>query len=390
MFKQFYRRFLEANPDTLNFAAHSHHYWPDVTRDAMLQYWDDSARLVGHKWDHVFGTVVPAAQRHVATALGLAAPEQIVFGASTHEFVCRLLSCFPVDRPIRLLTTDGEFYSFRRQMLRLAEDDLVRPTIVPTEPVAEFADRMKSQLAQHEFDLVCLSHAFFNSGFVVTELDEILDAVDFDRTQVLIDAYHVFCALPVSYAKHGARLFVTGGGYKYAQAGEGACFLSVPAGTSLRPRNTGWFAEFDSLEAGQPGGVGYRSGGQRFAGATYDPTGTYRLNAAMDLLQQHGISIADVHAHVVALQSRFLERLSDSPHRLLTAETLLFERERSLHGHFLTFELPDAPTTARLAGQLANARVEIDYRGNRMRFGFGLYQDVADVDELFDRIGRLA
>ena len=79
MYKHLYKRFLEHNQGTLNFAAHSHHYWPDATRDAMLQYWDDTAKMVGDKWDHVFGTVVPDAQKYVAQYLDLPHPEQIVF-----------------------------------------------------------------------------------------------------------------------------------------------------------------------------------------------------------------------------------------------------------------------------------------------------------------------
>ncbi len=36
--------FRNADPGRLHFAAHSHAYWPDVTRDAQIQLWDDAAR----------------------------------------------------------------------------------------------------------------------------------------------------------------------------------------------------------------------------------------------------------------------------------------------------------------------------------------------------------
>ena len=49
------RRFLAANPGRLHFAAHSHHPWPDVTRQAVLDGWDDAARLMDRKWDRIFG-----------------------------------------------------------------------------------------------------------------------------------------------------------------------------------------------------------------------------------------------------------------------------------------------------------------------------------------------
>lgn len=389
MYKHLYRRFLEKNAGTLHFAAHSHHYWPDATRDAMTRYWDDSARMVGRKWNHIFGTVVPEAQQHVATWLQLKHPEQIVFAPNTHEFVCRVLSCFPPGKPTRVLTSDSEFYSFRRQMLRYAEDGTVEPTVVAADPIASFADRFIEQLHAHQFDLVYLSHAFFNSGFVVTELDRILSKVDFEVTQVMIDAYHSFCALPISYRRYGDRLFVTGGGYKYAQAGEGVCFLSVPKGTWLRPANTGWYSAFGSLESGQSGSVQYGADGQRFAGATFDPAGLYRFNAAMEALADDGITIDQVHRHVGDLQLRFRTRVKDLDHPMLTAERLLYDPNRELHGHFYTFELPGAEQTAALAKQLSSEGIVTDYRGNRIRFGFGLYQDIGDVDELFERLRRL-
>jgi selenocysteine lyase/cysteine desulfurase len=386
MYKHLFKRFLAEHADTLDFAAHSHHYWPDATRDAMLRYWDDAAKMVGDKWNHVFGTVVPEAQQNVAKCLGLPHPEQIVFGPSTHEFVCRVLSCFPVDRPIRLLTTDSEFYSFRRQMLRMAEDNVVEPTIIETEPIDTFEPRFAKAIGSQEFDLIYVSHTFFNSGYVIQDLDAILDRVDFDRTQVMIDAYHSFCALPVSYMKYGDRMFVTSGGYKYAMGGEGTCFLSVPKNTQLRPSNTGWFAAFGSLESGQTGGVQYGAGGQRFAGATFDPTGTYRYNAAMQALEDEGVSIADVHQHVQSLQARFLTHLADAKHQHLRRNRLLYDEARTQHGHFFTFELESADATAQFAKQLKSAGVEIDYRGSRIRFGFGLYQDISDVDALFERL----
>ena len=56
------------------------------------------------------------------------------------------------------------------------------------------------------------------------------------------------------------------------------------------------------------------------------------------------------------------------------------------HGHFLTFVLPSVAQTKALAEDLETAGVIVDYRGNRLRFGFGLYQDENDVDELFQRL----
>ena len=41
-----------------------------------------------------------------------------------------------IDRAPKIVTTDGEFHTFKRQTERLAEDDLIDIVAVPTEPFA--------------------------------------------------------------------------------------------------------------------------------------------------------------------------------------------------------------------------------------------------------------
>src|SRR5262245_37740520 len=86
-----FSRFRNADPDRLHFAAHSHAYWPDATRDAQLQVWDDAARFVDEKWSHVLGEVWPAVARGVAQHLRLPDPATLVSATNTHEFVNRLI-----------------------------------------------------------------------------------------------------------------------------------------------------------------------------------------------------------------------------------------------------------------------------------------------------------
>src|SRR5829696_6481551 len=52
-----FARFREADPDRLHFSAHSHHFWPDVTRKAQLAAWDDAARFADDKWECILGEV---------------------------------------------------------------------------------------------------------------------------------------------------------------------------------------------------------------------------------------------------------------------------------------------------------------------------------------------
>jgi selenocysteine lyase/cysteine desulfurase len=165
-------------------------------------------------------------------------------------------------------------------------------------------------------------------------------------------------------------------------AGEGACFLHVPPGWLPRPRATGWFAGFGGL-ATSGSDVPYATGGSRFMGATFDPSGLYRFNAAMDWMAGLGIDAATIHAHSHALQARFVVGLEGSA---LDPTRLVVPISEHRRGNFLAFDLGDAEAWQT---HLAATGVVVDRRARRLRFGFGLYHAAEDVDELLMRLRRL-
>lgn len=374
-----FSRFLTVAPERLHFAAHSHHPWPNVTREAQLQAWDDAARLIDDKWEHVLGPVLEEFRRHVAEQLNLPDPDTIAVAPNTHEFLKRILSCFPADKPIRILTSDSEFHSFSRQIARLEEENAVSVTRVPTEPFASFEDRFAETARENEFDLVFVSQVFFNSGFAA-DARRLVEAAG-DEAMAVIDGYHGFMARPTDLSAVAGRAFYIAGGYKYAMAGEGACFMHCPPGRGLRPRDTGWYAAFGHLAHAQAGQVGYSTDGWRFMGATFDPSGLYRFNAVMRWLRDEGLSPAIIHAHAKALQEQFLHQAADSA--LLSEARLVVPQDETRRGNFLTFETPKAQAIYR---RLQNMHVVTDVRGERLRLGFGIYQTQEEVTELIKRM----
>lgn len=379
MYKQFYQRFLQANEGKQHFACHSHHYWPDVTREAMLEYWDDTARLVDDKWHYIFTEKVPQTQQLIADILHLPQPEQIVFAPNTHELVMRLLSCFDTDKPLRILTSDSEFYSFARQVKRLAEAEHVTVDMIATEPFDSFENRF-IEAAKQAYDLIFCSQVFFNSGVAVTDLPAfVLQLAQHTDAMIAIDGYHAFMAIPTDLSAIAERIFYIAGSYKYAQGGEGCCFMAVPATSQHRPVYTGWFAEFGTLSAEKSALVLYSQDGYRFAGATMDLSPLYRLNAVLRLFKQQGITVGRIHRYVQQLQQHFLQHLSQQQHPLLNEQHLL-TKDLAQHGHFLTFRLPGSGTVAEMAAALKRAGIETDYRVDRLRFGFALYHNATDYD----------
>ncbi|MBE2249525.1 MAG: aminotransferase class V-fold PLP-dependent enzyme [Myxococcus sp.] len=377
-FKAHFRRTLDAQPGRLHFAAHSHHPWPDVTFEAHQQAWLDAARHLDSKWDLVFEQLIPRVQGRVAQELDLSSPASLVFAPNTHELVLRLLSCLPA-RP-RVVTSDAEFHSLDRQLRRLEEDDLVEVTRVATEPFDSFQARLSDAAAAQRAQLVFVSHVFFNSGAALRDVPALVKALPADA-MVVLDGYHGFCAVPTSLAAVEDRCFYVAGGYKYAMAGEGACFLHVPKPTSFRPRNTGWFAAFGALQDKHDGRVPYATQGAAFWGATFDPAGLYRLDASLAWRERVGLTTDVTRAHAHALQRRFIAGLT--PQHPVGEGQLVVPLADAHRGQFLTFRTPDAKA---LSARFKERHVITDARDDRLRFGFGPYQDEADVDALLARL----
>ena len=362
--KHLFSRALGAAPDRLHFAAHSHHLWPDASYAGQIEAWDDAARLADHKWDRVFGEVIPEAQGHIARELALPDPATIAFAPNTHDFLVRIVSALPMERP-RVLASDGEFHSFRRQSLRWAEAGRIDLTMVPLDAVVEAADA-------GQFDLIFASQVQFNSGRVLDGIAHLAALARPEGPWVVIDGYHGFMATPTDLSGVADKVFYLSGGYKYAMAGEGVCFLHAPPQFGPRPEVTGWYAAFDDLAAPQ-GGVGYAPDGRRFLGSTFDPSGIYRFNAVRRMLDAEGLDTAKISAHCDGLKARFLAA-DPLPELAVTSAP---------QARFLALKGPDA--AARHAALTAQ-QVITDLRDDVLRIGFGLYQDAADVDALLDRI----
>lgn len=370
-FKRLFSRALAAAPGRLHFAAHSHHLWPDVSYAAHVAAWDDAAALADHKWGKVMGDIYPAAQAHVARELCLTSPDSISFSGNTHDFLVRIFASID-RRPVRVLATDGEFHSFRRQMARWVEAGAATLDTSRAEGIAARAQA-------GNYDLIFASQILFNSGTATPGLDALAALAQPRGPWVVIDGYHGFMAVPTDIGPMADRIFYLAGGYKYAMAGEGVCFLHAPAGFAPRPTVTGWYAAFDDLSL-PPGAVGYATDGSRFLGSTFDPSGLYRFVAVQDMLAREGLTTTVVSAHCAALRDRFV---AANPFPQLS---WLNPPGAGASARFLAYQGSEAPAIHAL---LDTANVVTDLRGDVLRIGFGLYQDADDVDALLDRIAAM-
>lgn len=383
--KSLFSRALELDPERLHFAAHSHHLWPDASFDGQVRAWVEANHFADRKWDLIFDEVIPTAQRHVAKELNLPDPETVVFGSNTHDFLIRIVSGLE-SRPVRILTTDGEFHAFRRQADRWSEAGEAVVTRIPLEPFDTFNERFVEAASTGDFDLIVVSQVFFKTGMAIGCVDDLAELARPEGPWVVIDGYHGFMATPTDLSAVADRIFYVSGGYKYAMTGEGAGFLHAPVGYCPRPVITGWFAEFGNL-MGLPGDVQYRADAGRFLGATSDSTPLYRFNAVRAMLDEHGLTTADISAHAEALIRQFHTALTGGDCGQLSEATVINPPvSGQAPARFLALRHADAQTWR---ARLLEHNIITDVRDDVIRFGFGLYQDQADVEQLIARCADL-
>jgi kynureninase len=357
-----------------------------VALDGVVECFEDAALCVDDKWGRAFAKA-DAVRAAVGALLGDPAAD-VALGQNTHELVVRFLSALDLRARPRLVTTDGEFHTLRRQLARLGEAglDVERVEAAPAETLAErLAAAVDDRTAA-----VLVSVVLFETARVVPGLDALARACAARGAELLVDVYHALGPRRVSLPELGLEsAWVTGGGYKYLQLGEGVCFLRLPShATEMRPVFTGWFAEFDALAAephpGRP--VPYGGGASRFAGATYDPTSHYRAARVLRYFAERGLTPAVLEAsyrHQVALLAHEVDAL-DLPADVLTRDRSLGSDEV---GGFLALESPCADALRR---GLADAGVSTDSRGRWLRLGPAPYLSDDQLRAGVARLGSVA
>ena len=364
--------------ERLLLTGHSHQAWPDRGFEGQQAAWLDAARYVDDKWDQAF--LRAERVREGFAALMGDREGDLALSANTHELVVRLLSALPLAARPRLVTTDGEFHSIRRQLDRLEEAGLVIVR-VPEQPLDSLADRLAGAVDDRT-SLVLVSAVFFDTGRIARGLAEVAERCRRHGSRFLVDAYHALNVVPFALAAEGLDdAFVVGGGYKYCQLGEGNCFLRIPPRSDLRPVVTGWYSEFTVLADRQRAErVAYGQGGNRFAGATYDPTSHYRAAEVFDFFREQGLTPAllrEVSQHQIGVLLSAFDALDLDP-GVLT-------RDRACPpGEIAGFLALRSPRATELARRLRVRGVWADARGEILRLGPAPY--LSDV-QLRDAVG---
>jgi kynureninase len=364
--------------ERLLLTGHSHQAWPDVAQEGQLEAWRDAAEHADLKWERAFAK----AERIRAGVRGLLADPNapVALASNTHELVLRFLSALPLRERPKLVTTDGEFHTLRRQLGRLAEEGL-QVARLPARPVETLAERLAGEAAGASAILV--SAVLFEDARIVPELPSLATACSDAGAELLVDAYHALGCVPFTVAGL-EQAWIVGGGYKYLQLGEGNCFMRLPPqAEELRPAITGWFAEFEELTAPhEPGATAYPQGSMRFAGSTYDPTSHYRAARVLDFFEEHGLTPERLRESYLQQTTLLAERFDE-----LRLADVTRDRETPVEafGGFLAVESERAEELSR---RLLEAGVVTDSRGRYLRLGPAPYHSDEQLATAIEQLGR--
>ncbi len=360
--------------------GHSHQAWPNVAFDGMKKCWNDTAEFVDHKWEKASekaDVVRNGYLKLMNDKSGL-----IALSANTHDLLIRFLSSLDWKKRRKIITTDLEFHTVRRQLDRLAED-WIEVIKVPAMPAETLSERI-IQLVDDNTACVIVSKVFYLNGRIVENLGNLENTCIERGALLLVDAYHALNVLNFDIESEGlTNSFIIGGGYKYCQLGEGNCFLRFPSECELRPVITGWFSEFSKLaDIKKSGEVPYGDGHYRFAGSTYDPISHYRASEVFDFFSRMGLTpdiLREINLHQLNLMAMKFDNL-DFNNEIITRDHQI---PLIKSGGFLVLKSPYA---AEISQRLLNLGVYTDYRGEHLRLGPAPY--ISD-DKLYNTINFL-
>jgi kynureninase len=340
--------------------GHSHQAQPDCAKEGMLKCWEDSSSLADDKWEKVF-KVADKVRNYISGLLD-DDRENIVLGQNTHDLILRFLSALDLKKRNKIITTDGEFHTIRRQLDRLNQG-ILEIIKVPRNPVATLSERIIGHIDDN-VSAVMVSKVMFQDSAIVNGLSDVEKASTKHGAKLLVDIYHVLNALPFSIKEEGLEnSFLVGGGYKYLQLGEGNCFMRVPPNETFKPLITGWFAEFATLSSKKvPGEVQYGEKHWAFEGSTYDPASHYRALEVFVFFEKNNLTpelLRTIYSHQKkVLADTFIESDFDKVIIKLTPELNT--------AGFQTFITPYAK---KITEELRIRNVFADSRGEYLRFG---------------------
>ena len=381
----------------MHFASHSHHPWPDPSYQGQNKYWEDSNKLLDNKWSLIFGQIIPSAKMIINRILGIESNyDNITLGQNTFDLLLRILSGIFTGEKTRVLASDGEYHTFNRLFNSLKErfPSIIEVVYVSSLDIDNFEENILKQLDQNNFDLIFFSHVFFKTGLKHQDLTSLVRSirskVSKEKTHIIIDGYHAFCAFPFSLNEIKDEIFYIAGGYKYAMSGESVCFAHCPKYSfQYKPFLSGWMSNFNGLSTfGFESRINFDDNSNPFMGSTFDSTGIYRfVNTWNVFLNKDNSSIENMHKYIKNLQNNFLDKLDKQSHDIFNSKNII-GRDNQI-GNYIGFIINDTQLCQQITDLILQKNIIVDNRQNILRIGFGIYHTDQDIDRLVNVLSEI-
>ena len=364
--------------DRLLLTGHSHQAWPDVARRGSSR--PSRTRRSGSTRS---GTGPSPRPRPCAN--GLPAPARRAGrGDRARAEHARARDAVPVGarprgRP-RLVTSDGEFHTLRRQLAPSTRRGSRSSASPPGRRDAGRANGRGARRADERRPRVGGPSRPPTSSPGSTSSRSAAAA----GAELLVDAYHALGAVPSSlpssgWSRPGSSAAATSTSSSARATASCACRRQAercdqcspagsPSSSCLRP-------------SGQRRHVGYPSGGARFAGSTYDPTSHYRRASSPS-------SRSGAHPRAPARLVPPPGRPARGALRRARGARRVMTRDRSARSSASAGSRDRVPAGSEVARRLAEEGVQIDARGRYFRPGPAPYLSDSQLEGAMDRLER--
>lgn len=301
---------------------------------------------------------------NTARLLGYSREDCVVPKTSAGQGLRAVLNSFPTEKPIKIVSTTGEFDSVdfvlkTYESLRRAHVEWVKPRegSVPL----FYGEDIAAAIQRRKPDLVVVSLVFFTTGQILQDVAGIVAAAHEVGAAVVLDVYHAAGVIPLSLDTVGVD-FAIGGSYKYLRGGPGACWLAIhpnrlPNQPGRPPTlDTGWFAKRDTFDYRRSSAPEVKAGGDGWLESTLPVLMPYQARAGLALVHELGVA---------AIRNDSLERQGRLREALRARGIVVFEPTDP--EEFGAYSLIPHSHAAEFCRSLKKLGVNVDSRGDFIR-----------------------
>ena len=312
----------------------------------------------------------------IAQLLGLSDYSCVVPKTSAGQGLRAVLNSFPVNRPINVVATRGEFDSADfilkayteagRANVRWVESSASEGSV----PIFDASDILA--VIDDSTDLVAVSAVMFGTGQILKGIEDIVVKAHQHSALVLVDTYHALGVFPFSMADLGAD-FCVGGCYKYLRGGPGSCFLAIAPhilSSGRKTLDTGWFAKRDTFKYERLDSAERGPGGDAWLESTPPVLVPYQAVPGLEFTLNVGVD--RIRTYTSEIVSKICETF-------LQADLPIFTPKNP--EDWGAFALVPSSDPQGLSQRLKNHQVNTDARGNFVRFGPDLLTKQDEVEQ---------